>query len=86
MYPSEGEILEGKYRIERKLGEGGMGAVFRATHVLRKAPVALKIPGDAAARDRDDEAEAVVGDRSMRARLAAEERRCTFRTCTETSP
>ena len=42
MYPAEGDILEGKYRIERKLGEGGMGAVFRAMHLLRKAPVALK--------------------------------------------
>lgn len=41
-YPKPGEILEGKYEIQRILGEGAMGAVMRATHVLRKAPVALK--------------------------------------------
>jgi serine/threonine protein kinase len=41
-YPQAGEVLDGKYRIERLLGEGGMGAVAKATHVLRRAPVALK--------------------------------------------
>lgn len=42
MYPQPGEVLDGKYRIERFLGEGGMGAVAKATHVVRRAPVALK--------------------------------------------
>jgi serine/threonine protein kinase len=41
-YPQAGELLDGKYRIEKPLGEGGMGAVAKATHLLRKAPVALK--------------------------------------------
>ena len=41
-YPQAGEVLDGKYQIERLLGEGGMGAVARATHLLRRAPVALK--------------------------------------------
>src|SRR5580692_9465084 len=41
-YPAEGEVLDGKYRVERLLGEGGMGAVAKATHLLRRAPVALK--------------------------------------------
>jgi serine/threonine protein kinase len=41
-YPLPGEILDGKYKIEKLLGEGGMGAVAKATHVLRRAPVALK--------------------------------------------
>jgi serine/threonine-protein kinase len=41
-YPQSGEVLDGKYRIERMLGEGGMGAVAKATHLLRRAPVALK--------------------------------------------
>lgn len=41
-YPAVGEVLDGKYRVEGYLGEGGMGAVARAWHTLRKAPVALK--------------------------------------------
>src|SRR5271170_3559286 len=41
-YPQAGEVLDGKYRIEQMLGEGGMGAVAKATHMLRRAPVALK--------------------------------------------
>ncbi len=41
-YPQSGEVIDGKYQVERLLGEGGMGAVARATHLLRKAPVALK--------------------------------------------
>jgi eukaryotic-like serine/threonine-protein kinase len=41
-YPQTGEVLDGKYRVERLLGEGGMGAVAKATHLLRRAPVALK--------------------------------------------
>jgi serine/threonine protein kinase len=41
-YPQAGEVLDGKYRVEKMLGEGGMGAVAKATHLLRRAPVALK--------------------------------------------
>ncbi|AKU96754.1 Serine/threonine protein kinase PrkC, regulator of stationary phase [Labilithrix luteola] len=41
-YPAPGEVIDGKYQIERILGEGGMGCVARAYHMLLRAPVALK--------------------------------------------
>src|ERR687894_1222374 len=38
-----GEVLDEKYRIEKLLGQGGMGAVFMATHLGTERPVALKV-------------------------------------------
>ena len=52
-YPQPGEIIDGKYRCERILGVGGMGAVAEATHLLRKAPVALKFMHPRVMADRD---------------------------------
>jgi eukaryotic-like serine/threonine-protein kinase len=40
--PFIGTLFEGKYRIESKIGEGGMGAVYRATHIFMERPVAIK--------------------------------------------
>jgi serine/threonine protein kinase len=40
--PAIGSVVAGKYRVEALLGEGGMGAVFRAHHELMDKPVALK--------------------------------------------
>ncbi len=49
MYPQPGETIEGKYRIEKMLGEGAMGGVFAAMHTLRRAQVALKFMSATAA-------------------------------------
>jgi serine/threonine-protein kinase len=40
--PREGEIIAGKYRVERVLGVGGMGVVVAARHVRLDERVALK--------------------------------------------
>ena len=38
-----GTILQGTYRIERLIGKGGMGAVFRASHLRLSRPFAIKM-------------------------------------------
>ena len=38
-----GEILDGRYRVERLLGTGGMGAVYEAEHIEIGKRVALKV-------------------------------------------
>jgi serine/threonine protein kinase len=40
--PAIGSVIE-KYRIEALLGTGGFAAVYRATHLLLRIPVALKL-------------------------------------------
>lgn len=38
-----GTVLEGKYRLVRLLGVGGMGSVYEAEHTLISRRVAVKL-------------------------------------------
>jgi len=40
--PRVGQVIGEKYRIDARLGRGGMGVVFRATHLVSQKAVALK--------------------------------------------
>jgi serine/threonine protein kinase len=42
LLPPPGTVIDGKYRIEEALGQGGMGVVVRALHLRLGSPVALK--------------------------------------------
>src|SRR5262249_42861603 len=47
-----GQLIDGRYIIDVKLGEGGMGVVFRAHHTVIERTVAIKILKRDVARDK----------------------------------
>src|ERR1700752_1199071 len=47
-----GQTLHGKYRIDERLKEGGMGTVYRGTHVLMDKTVAIKVLRPSLAADK----------------------------------
>jgi serine/threonine protein kinase len=61
-----GTTLAGKYRIDARLSEGGMGTVYRGTHVLMDKTVAVKVLRPSLAAD-----EKIVARFSREARAAS---------------
>lgn len=64
--PLIGETLAGKYRVEERLSVGGMGAVYRGTHILMGKTVAIKVLRPSLAAD-----EKIVARFSREARAAS---------------
>ena len=64
--PNIGDLFEGKYRIEKLVGKGGMGAVFAAHHTMLDQRVAVKfllgemVTNPEAARRFNNEAQAAA--------------------------
>ena len=71
--PSVGDILEGKYRLVRLIGQGGMGSIFEAEHEKLGKRVAIKVLhsdlslDESAVRrfEREPRAAAAVGHRAI---------------------
>src|SRR4026207_2079755 len=61
-----GTTLVGKYRIDARLNEGGMGNVYKGTHVLMDKTVAIKVLRPSLAAD-----EKIVARFSREARAAS---------------
>jgi eukaryotic-like serine/threonine-protein kinase len=42
LYGIEGQVLDGQFRVDRAIGEGGFSVVYRGLHIGLDAPVAIK--------------------------------------------
>ena len=49
--PLLGTVVDGRYRIEERIGEGGMGVVYRAVHTALNKVLALKVLRGEMAKD-----------------------------------
>jgi hypothetical protein len=49
-----GKVLDGKYQLRERIGAGGFGVVFRATHLVMRRPVAVKVFRPAPGNDSAD--------------------------------
>ncbi|HEX6045540.1 MAG TPA: protein kinase, partial [Pyrinomonadaceae bacterium] len=61
-----GTVLAGKYRIDKRLNQGGMGSVYQGTHILMDKTVAIKVLRPSLAAD-----EKIVARFSREARAAS---------------
>ncbi len=61
-----GTVLAGKYRVDARLNEGGMGSVYKGTHMLMEKIVAIKVLRPSLAAD-----EKIVARFSREARAAS---------------
>lgn len=48
-----GQVVDGRYRVDEQIGEGGMGVVYRALHVSLNKTLALKVLRGEMAKDKE---------------------------------
>jgi serine/threonine-protein kinase len=67
-----GDLVDGKYRVDRVLGRGGMGIVVQATHLTLGTTVAIKVLARAGGESSRRSVAALVREAQVAARLRSE--------------